>query len=57
METVGPARTVSQALELLKSKGFDAAILDINLGKETSELRIGATHDPYVWSGRALQEG
>jgi DNA-binding NarL/FixJ family response regulator len=38
METVGPARTVSQALELLKSKHCDAAILDINLGKETSEL-------------------
>ena len=44
MVTVGPARTVSQALELLKSKGCDATILDINLGKETSELRIGATH-------------
>jgi CheY-like chemotaxis protein len=38
METVGPAQTVSQALELLKSKRCDAAILDINLGKETSEL-------------------
>jgi hypothetical protein len=46
METVGPARTVSQALELLKSKGFDAAILDINLGKETSELRVGALFTP-----------
>jgi two-component sensor histidine kinase len=37
METVGPARTVNEALELLKSKRCDAAILDVNLSKETSE--------------------
>jgi PAS domain S-box-containing protein len=37
-EIVGPARTVGQGLELLRAKGCDAAVLDINLGKETSEL-------------------
>lgn len=36
-EPLGPARTVSQALELLKSKRCHAAVLDINPGKETSE--------------------
>jgi PAS domain S-box-containing protein len=34
---VGPASSVAQALELLKANGCDAAVLDINLGKETSE--------------------
>ena len=37
-EIVGPARTLVQGLELLRAKGCDAAVLDINLGKETSEL-------------------
>jgi PAS domain S-box-containing protein len=37
-EIVGPARTLFQGLELLRAKGCDAAVLDINLGKETSEL-------------------
>ena len=35
---LGPARCVAQALELLKVEDCDAAVLDINLGKETSEL-------------------
>jgi DNA-binding response OmpR family regulator len=35
---VGLARTLVQGLELLRAKGCDAAVLDINLGKETSEL-------------------
>ena len=35
---VGPARSVAQALELLRAQGCDAAVLDINLGEETSEL-------------------
>jgi CheY-like chemotaxis protein len=34
---IGPACSVAQALELLKANGCDAAVLDINLGKETSE--------------------
>ncbi len=35
---VGPVRSVAQALELLRAHGCDAAVLDINLGEETSEL-------------------
>jgi CheY-like chemotaxis protein len=37
-DIVGPARTLVQGLELLRAKGCDAAVLDINLGKETSDL-------------------
>jgi DNA-binding response OmpR family regulator len=33
---LGPARTVSQALELLKADPPDAAVLDLNLGGENS---------------------
>jgi DNA-binding response OmpR family regulator len=33
---LGPARTVSQALEMLKADPPDAAVLDLNLGGETS---------------------
>jgi PAS domain S-box-containing protein len=36
-EVVGPARSVSQALDLINERGCDAAVLDINLGRETSE--------------------
>jgi PAS domain S-box-containing protein len=36
-EVVGPARSVNQALDLLNEPGCDAAVLDINLGTETSE--------------------
>ena len=36
-EVVGPAARVAEALELLKEYGCDAAVLDINLGVETSE--------------------
>ena len=34
---VGPAASVAQAAGLLRARGCDAAVLDINLGKETSE--------------------
>jgi DNA-binding NtrC family response regulator len=34
---VGPAVSAAQALELVKRKGCDAAVLDIRLGSETSE--------------------
>jgi PAS domain S-box-containing protein len=34
---VGPAASVAQAARLLRARGCDAAVLDINLGKETSE--------------------
>jgi len=36
-DVVGPAARVSEALELLEEFGCDAAVLDINLGTETSE--------------------
>jgi PAS domain S-box-containing protein len=36
-EVVGPAARVAEALEFLKEFGCDAAVLDINLGSETSE--------------------
>lgn len=34
---MGPARSVGQAMQLLEAGGCDAAVLDINLGEETSE--------------------
>ena len=36
-EVLGPAVSVAAALELIKSIGCDSAVLDVNLGKETSE--------------------
>ena len=36
-EILGPARSTGVALDLLKCFGCDAAVLDINLGRETSE--------------------
>jgi two-component sensor histidine kinase len=50
-DAVGPARTVAQALELIKVKGCDAAVLDINLGKETSELvalELTKANTPFI---------
>lgn len=37
LQTVGPATTVSKALEMMADAGCDAAILDVRLGGETSE--------------------
>ena len=34
---VGPASNVRQALDLLATEGCDVAVLDVNLGTETSE--------------------
>jgi DNA-binding response OmpR family regulator len=34
---VGPATSVSEALRLIEAEGCDAAVLDINLGRETAE--------------------
>jgi PAS domain S-box-containing protein len=36
-DVVGPANSVAHALELIRHTGCDAAVLDINLGGETSE--------------------
>ena len=35
---IGPANSVARALAMLATFGCDAAVLDVNLGTETSEL-------------------
>ena len=35
--TVGPAASVSDGLKLLEAGGFDAALLDVNLGAQRSD--------------------
>jgi DNA-binding NtrC family response regulator len=50
-EVVGPARAASQALQLVNEKGCDVAILDVNLGSETSErvaLRLMERGTPFI---------
>jgi CheY-like chemotaxis protein len=50
-EVVGPARTASQALKLVDEKGCDVAVLDVNLGNETSEkvaLRLTERATPFI---------
>src|SRR5262249_33537735 len=50
-DVVGPARNVPAALQLLKCSGCDAAVLDINLGGETSEaiaIELSANKTPFV---------
>jgi PAS domain S-box-containing protein len=50
-DVAGPARNVATALELLKRQGCDAAVLDINLGHETSEaiaIQLTANETPFV---------
>lgn len=48
---LGPASTVEQALRVIDAQGCDAAVLDINLGRETSEpiaARLRALGIPFV---------
>jgi CheY-like chemotaxis protein len=50
-DVVGPVRSVCAALELLERSGCDAAVLDINLGTETSEpvaLALRKHGTPFV---------
>ncbi|MGA7325757.1 MAG: PAS domain S-box protein [Rhodomicrobium sp.] len=50
-DVVGPVRSVSVALGLLNRCGCDAAVLDINLGGETSEAvatELTASQTPFV---------
>jgi CheY-like chemotaxis protein len=50
-DVVGPARSVPMALQFLKCSGCDAAVLDINLGGETSEaiaIELTAIKTPFV---------
>src|SRR5215813_2365628 len=50
-EVVGPAPSVAKALKLLAEPGCDVAILDVNLGGETSELvaqKLRESDKPFV---------
>jgi CheY-like chemotaxis protein len=47
-EVVGPVGVVVDALHLVKTEGCDAAILDINLGKDTSEPIASALRDRAI---------
>src|SRR6516165_7200455 len=50
-EVVGPAPSVSKALGLVAEPGCDVAILDVNLGGETSEAvahKLQESHKPFV---------
>jgi DNA-binding response OmpR family regulator len=50
-EVVGPAPSVSTALRLVAEQGCDVAILDINLGGETSEpvaRKLQESDKPFV---------
>lgn len=50
-KVLGPAGSVAKGLELISQKGCDAAVLDVNLGKETSEpiaLELKKRGTPFV---------
>lgn len=59
-EVVGPAASVARALDLIRQQGCEAAVLDINLGTETSEpiaRRLTAAGTPFVTiSGYAREQ-
>jgi CheY-like chemotaxis protein len=51
-DLIGPAASVTQAFRLLEEQlGCDAAVLDVNLGRETSELvarRLASSGTPFL---------
>ena len=50
-EVVGPAGSVIPALALIEKQGCDAAVLDVNLGDETSEAvakKLRAARTPFI---------
>jgi DNA-binding response OmpR family regulator len=50
-EVVGPAPSVAKALSLVDEQGCDVAVLDINLGGETSEAvarKLEEADKPFV---------
>jgi DNA-binding response OmpR family regulator len=50
-EVVGPARSVANALRLVAKPGCDVAVLNVNLGNETSEpvaRKLQASGKPFV---------
>jgi PAS domain S-box-containing protein len=59
-DVVGPARNVQAALGLLERWGCDAAVLDVNLGRETSEavaIELASNKTPFViLSGYSLEQ-
>ncbi len=59
-EVIGPAASVRQAMRLLEQGGCDAAVLDVNLGRETSEAiaqKLANAGVPFiVTSGYAREQ-
>jgi DNA-binding response OmpR family regulator len=50
-EVVGPAKSVTKALGFVADSGCDVAVLDVNLGGETSEpvaQKLQASGKPFV---------
>jgi DNA-binding response OmpR family regulator len=50
-EVVGPAPSVAKALDLVEEQGCDVAVLDVNLGGETSEpvaRKLQEADKPFV---------
>jgi DNA-binding response OmpR family regulator len=50
-EVVGPATSVAKAIALIAERGCDLALLDVNLGHETSEPiaeRLRARGTPFI---------
>jgi hypothetical protein len=48
---LGPAGSVDQALDIFEKAGCEAAILDVNLGRETAEpiaIRLARSSIPFV---------
>ncbi len=51
-EIVGPATSVDEALQLLENETVTAAVVDVNLGGDTSlpvAVRLEAGHLPFVY--------
>ena len=59
-QVFGPASSAARALKLIDDTGCDAAVLDVNLGKETSEavaLALREKRTPFVvLSGYSSEE-
>jgi DNA-binding response OmpR family regulator len=52
-EVLGPAETLQTAMSLIEAETPEAAVLDVNLGKETSfpvAAELAARHVPFVFA-------
>jgi DNA-binding response OmpR family regulator len=50
-KVIGPAVSVARAFRMLEEAGCDAAVLDVNLGKETAEpiaIELRARGTPFI---------